>query len=81
MAKRIRIVQSFRRGLIKAEVLVKTSKGQPKYVVKLVRLFKNGDQWQESARFGQKDIPVMRLVLDEAYGWILCNQHEANDAS
>ena len=34
------------------------------------RLFRNGDVWKESSRFGRDDIPLLRLALDEAYTWI-----------
>jgi len=40
----------------------------------VVRLFRNGDQWKESTRLGRDDIPLVRLVLDEAYTWMLTEQ-------
>ena len=57
-------------GLIKATVQVRQTKGQYRFSLGLVRLYKDGDYWKESKRFGPDDVPVMRLVLDKAYGWI-----------
>jgi hypothetical protein len=43
----------------------------------VVRLFRNGDQWKESTRLGRDDIPLVRLVLDEAYTWMLTEHGDA----
>ena len=56
-------------GLIKATVLVRQSKGQYRFSLGLVRLYKDGDCWKESKRFGPDDVPVMRLVLDKAVSY------------
>jgi len=66
--------REFKQGLIEAKVSVRQTKGEFRYTLTIVRLYRNGDQWKESTRFGRDDIPVMRLVLDEAYGWILTQQ-------
>lgn len=71
--------QEFRLGLIKATVSVRSSKGKVRYTVSTNRLYRNGDQWKESTKFGPEDIPVLRLVLDRAYGWILLKQQESVD--
>ena len=57
-------------GLIKCTISIRRSKGQLRYSLDIVRLYKDGDCWKTSKRFGCDDIPVMRLVLDKAYGWI-----------
>jgi hypothetical protein len=57
-------------GLIKATVRVRCTKGKFRFSLAIVRLYRDGDCWKESKRFGPDDIPVMRLVLDKAYGWI-----------
>ena len=59
-----------RRGLIKVRIRQRKSKHGVRYSLTVVRLYRNGDQWKESTRFGRDDIPIVRLVLDEAYGWI-----------
>ena len=60
-----------RRGLIKVRIWKRTPKNGVRYSLTVVRLFRNGDQWKESTRLGRDDLPVVRLVLDEAYAWIL----------
>ena len=42
-----------------------------RYSTTIVRLYRNGDHWKESSRFGRDDIPVVRLALDQAHAWIL----------
>ncbi len=49
-----------------------------RHTVVVTRLYKNGDVWKESSRFGRDDIPVMRLALDEAHTWIY--QHPSGPA-
>jgi hypothetical protein len=60
-----------RRGLIKVRIWRRRSKSGVRYSLSVVRLFRNGDQWKESTRLGRDDIPLTRLVLDEAHRWIL----------
>lgn len=77
-------VYEFRHGMIKATVVERTHrKGGNRHTIDVVRLFRNGDKWQESRRFSAVDLPLIRLVLDEAYGWILirkqCRGEHYND--
>ena len=60
-----------RRGLIKVRIWQRRSKNGVRYSLTIVRLFRNGDQWKESNRLGRDDIPLVRLVLDEVYEWML----------
>jgi len=66
-----------RRGLIKVRIWQRRSKNGVRYSLSVVRLFRNGDQWKESTRLGRDDIPLVRLVLDEAYAWMLANGGQA----
>ena len=63
-----------RRGLIKVRIWQRRSKNGLRYSLNVVRLYRNGDQWKESTRFGRDDIPLVRLVLDEAHTWMLTNE-------
>ena len=62
-----------RRGLIKVRVWQRRSNNGVRYSLSVVRLFRNGDHWKESTRFGRDDIPLVRLMLDEAHTWMLTN--------
>ena len=63
-------VHSIRMGLIKAAIWQNQTKSGRRYVVTVVRLFRNGDHWQESSRFGRDDLPLVGKVLDLAHQWI-----------
>ena len=77
MAKTKSKTREFRYGLIKAVVAARKTKVGTRYTVSVARLYKNGDHWKESTRFSPADIPVMRLALDKAYGWILVQKQIA----
>jgi hypothetical protein len=62
-----------RRGLLKVRVWRKRTRSGLRHTVAVTRLFRNGDVWKESSRFGRDDIPLMRHLLDAAHTWILEN--------
>ena len=64
-------IHQIRRGLIKARIWRKHTRSGQRHHVSVVRLFRNGDVWKESTRFGRDDLPLVRLVLDDAHTWIL----------
>lgn len=64
----------FRYGLIKATVWESQTKHGMKYAVTLARLFKNGDEWKESTRFGRDDLPLVAKASDNAHTWIFAKQ-------
>lgn len=66
-----RPVHEIRVGLILARIWRKKTRSGVRHTVSVVRLYRNGDTWKESSRFGREDVPVVRLVLDRAYGWVL----------
>ena len=63
-------VHEVRRGLIKVRIWRRRTRSGLRHTVAVSRLFRNGDVWKESARFGRDDIPLLRLVLHKAYTWI-----------
>ena len=67
-------IHEIRRGMLKVRVLIKHTRKRSQYSLDVLRLFKNGDQWKESRRFSRDDIPLLRLLLDEAHSWILIHQ-------
>ncbi|MCA9010572.1 MAG: hypothetical protein KDB01_12540 [Planctomycetaceae bacterium] len=64
-------VHEIRRGLIVVRIWMRSARQQTRYTTSALRLFRNGEAWKESSRFGPKDIPLLRLLLDEAHLWIL----------
>ena len=67
-------IHEIRRGLIKVRIWRKQTRDTVRHSVTITRLFRNGDVWKESTRFGRDDIPLIRLVLDEAHTWIYQQQ-------
>lgn len=63
-------IHEIRRGLIKVRIWRKRTRDRLRHTITVTRLFRNGDLWKESTRFGRDDIPLMRLALDEAHTWI-----------
>ena len=66
-------VFELRRALIKVRIWRKRTRSGLRHTVAVTRLFRNGDVWKESSRFGRDDIPLVRYVLDEAHTWIYAN--------
>ena len=72
-----RPIHEFRMGLIKVRIWQKHTRSGKRHNVAVVRLYRNGDVWKESSRFGRDDLPLVRLVLDRAYTWIYAHGAEA----
>lgn len=69
-------VHQIRFGLIKASVWENNTKSGQRHRVSVVRLYKDGDVWKESSRFGRDDLPVAAKVLDLAHTWIFQHRNE-----
>ncbi len=65
-----------RRGSIKVCIWRKKTRSGIRHTLSLVRLYRNGDSWVESSRFGRDDVPLIRKVLDEAHTWIFLHARE-----
>lgn len=63
-------IQQIRVGLIKVRIWRKRTRSGIRHSVSVVRLYRNGDVWKESSRFGRDDLPTVRLALDRAHDWI-----------
>ena len=65
-----RPIHTIRIGLIKASVWHRDTRAGERHTVSLVRLFRDGDVWKESTRFGRDDLLQAAKVLDLAHTWI-----------
>ncbi len=65
-----------RMGFVKASVWKNDTKVGVRHAVTVTRLFKNGDLWQESTRFGRDDLPLVSKVVDLAHEWIFFHGRE-----
>ncbi len=46
--------------------------------VSITRSYKDGDDWKSTTSFGRDDLPVVLLVLQRAYEWILDTEAKRN---
>jgi hypothetical protein len=58
-------------GRIKAAIWLNHTDTGQYYSVTLSRLYKEGDQWHNSASFGRDDLLVVAKVADLAHTWII----------
>lgn len=70
-------VHELRIGLIKARVWRKRTRTGPHFSITIVRLYRDGDLWKESTRFGRDDLPAIRHALDRVHDWILDRSHQS----
>ncbi|MHB0958735.1 MAG: hypothetical protein ACYC0X_15680 [Pirellulaceae bacterium] len=66
-----RPLHEIRMGLITARIWRKRTRSGLRHTISVVRLYRDGDVWKESNRFGRDDLPLVRLVLDRAHFWTL----------
>lgn len=64
-------VQTLRFGLIKASIWRNNTPSGDRHVVTVVRLYRNGDVWKESTRFGRDDLLLVAKIINAAHTWIL----------
>tara|TARA_R110002073_G_scaffold149534_14_gene303344 strand:+ start:5461 stop:5676 length:216 start_codon:yes stop_codon:yes gene_type:complete len=63
-------------GLIKASIWRNDTKSGVRHAVTITRLFKNGDVWQESTRYGRDDLPLVSKVVELSHEWIYFSANE-----
>ncbi|MGD9854066.1 MAG: hypothetical protein AB7U20_03865 [Planctomycetaceae bacterium] len=64
-------VHVIRLGLIKCQIFLRKTSSGDRYNVTVCRIFKNGEQWQESKMFGRDDLLLVAKTLDLAHTWII----------
>ena len=67
---RQRPVHEVRFGRVRAAVWENQTDGGVRHNVTLTRLYKDGEQWKDSASFGRDDLPLVAKVVDLAHSWI-----------
>jgi hypothetical protein len=66
-------------GLVKAAIWKNETKSGLRHHVTMTRLFRNGDVWQESTRFGRDDLPLLAKVTELAHEWIYFQGKDADE--
>ena len=59
-------IHTIRMCFVKAAIWRNETKVGTRHQVTICRLFKNGDMWQESTRFGRDDLPLAAKILELA---------------
>ena len=57
-------------GLIKVSIWKNETRSGERHSVSICRLYRDGDLWRESTRFGRDDLTVAAKALDQAHTWI-----------
>ena len=63
-------IHTIRYGMIKACIWRNNTRSGERHTITIVRLYRNGDLWKESTRFGRDDLPLVTKVADQAHTWI-----------
>lgn len=74
-------VHQVRMGRIRAAIWLNNTEAGPRHNVTVSRLYRDGDQWRDSASFGREDLPVLVKVCDRAHTWIFEHGQEAAQAA
>lgn len=69
-------IHELRRGMLRARIWRRQTRSGLRHTVAVTRLFRNGETWKESARFGRDDLPLLRLLIDDAHTWIYQHSNE-----
>ncbi len=65
-----RPVKEIRLGRIRAAIWENETANGTRCNVTVSRLYKDGDNWKDSASFGRDDLPIVSKVLDRCHDWI-----------
>ena len=76
--EKTRPVHEIRLGRIRAALWENSTEKGTRHNVTVSRLYKEGDQWKDSASFGREDLPLVIKVLDLAHTWIYEHPAAAN---
>jgi len=68
-------VKTFRLRGISASIFANSAKSDGRDItfhkVSLQRAYKDGDEWKNTTSFGRDDLPVAKLLLEQAWQFIL----------
>ena len=59
-----------RLGRVKATIWANETDNRTRHNVTVSRIYKDGDDWKQTASFGRDDLPLVAKVADMAHLWI-----------
>jgi hypothetical protein len=63
-------VHEIRLGRVRAAIWQNETEGGVRRNVTFSRLYKDGDQWKDSASFGRDDLPLLEKLANEVHTWL-----------
>ena len=66
-------VHEIRLGAVKATIWSNETSVGTRHNVTLCRIYKDGDEWKQTASFGRDDLPLVCKVSDLAHSFIFGN--------
>ena len=76
-----RPVHEIRIGRIRAAIWLNETENGARHNVTIFRLYKDGDEWRDSASFGRDDLPLVAKVCDQCHTWIFEQAAQRNGES
>ncbi len=71
MAQKQKPVHEIRLGRIRVTIWANQSNGEGVWFnTTIIRHYKDGEQWKETATFRREDLPIVAKAADMAYDWI-----------
>ena len=71
-------VHEIRLGRIKAAIWENSTANGVRHNVTILRIYRDGDQWNTSDSFGRDDLPLVTKVADLAHSWIYEHGQKSN---
>ena len=79
--ERTKPVHEIRLGRIKAAIWENDTQNGTMFNVTLCRLYRDGQQWKDSASFSRDDLPLVAKVADRVHSWIFDQSHGPNGST
>lgn len=74
--EKVRPIHEIRLGRIKATIWPAEGQNGRFSSVTIMRIYKDGPTWKESASFGRDDLPLVAKVADLVHTWIFTHGQE-----
>ena len=68
-------VAKYKLGALRAAIWKNETQFGPQFSVSFSRIYKKGDDWRETGSFRRDDLLPLQKLADQAYGYIIEQQH------
>ena len=69
-SNKARPIHEIRLGRIRAAIWENETPNGKRHNVTVSRIYKDGDQWKDTASFGRDDLQLVAKAVDQAHSWI-----------